>query len=121
MTPAFEALARKHGIRLMLQFGSTVSGRVHARSDVDVALLLDCVPASLHEYCELAADLQDCFPGRELDLAIVNRADPLFLKRIVDGSRLLYGSPGVFAELRIYAFKRYKADTRPRPTISPRS
>jgi predicted nucleotidyltransferase len=104
----FESLARKHGIRLLLQFGSTISGHVHVRSDVDVAVLLERAPASLHEYGALATDLQDCFPGRELDLAIVNRANPLFLKQIVDGSRLLYGSPRVFAELRMYAFKRYQ-------------
>lgn len=71
MSPDFEAVARKHGIRL-------------------------------------AADLQRCFPGGELDLAVINRADPLFLARIVNGCRLLYGAPRALAELKIYAFKRYQ-------------
>lgn len=57
-------------------------------------------------------DLQRCFPDRELDLAIVNRADPLFLKHVVDGGRLLYGSTRALAELKILAFKRYQ-DHRP--------
>ena len=28
-------IAERHGIRMLLQFGSTVTGQVHERSDVD--------------------------------------------------------------------------------------
>lgn len=112
MTPDFDAIARQHGIRLLLQFGSTVSAREHAQSDVDVGVLLERSPTTLDEWTALAADLQRCFPDRELDLAIINRADPLFLKQIVEGGRLLYGSPRAFAELKIYAFKRYQDHRR---------
>lgn len=112
MVAGFEPVARKRGIRLLLQFGSTVTGRTHAHSDLDVAVLLDAYPESLRAYGELAADLQPCFPGREIDLAILNRADPLFLKQITDTARLVYGSPHTFAELKLYAFKRYQDHRR---------
>jgi predicted nucleotidyltransferase len=36
-------IARKHGIRLLLQFGSSVTGRLHLQSDVDFAVLLKCL------------------------------------------------------------------------------
>lgn len=108
----FDGFARAHGVRLLLQFGSTVSGRTHPASDLDVGALLTRAPDSLHDYGTIAADLQALFPGRAVDLAILNRADPLFLKQVVDGGRLLYGSPRLMAELRIYAFKRYQ-DHRP--------
>jgi len=39
-TQRLEEIARKHGIALMLRFGSTVSGRTHPRSDLDIAVLL---------------------------------------------------------------------------------
>lgn len=58
---------------------------------MDVAVLLERPPASLYDYGSIAADLQPCFPDRTLDLAIINRADPRFLKQIVDGCRLLSG------------------------------
>lgn len=32
----FDQIAKKHGILLILQFGSSVTGKVHARSDVDL-------------------------------------------------------------------------------------
>jgi predicted nucleotidyltransferase len=30
------AIARRYGIRLVVQFGSSVTGRTHAQSDVDI-------------------------------------------------------------------------------------
>jgi hypothetical protein len=46
-------IAHEHGIRLLLQFGSTVTGRTHARSDVD-----EIDPVRLHDACRTAvADL----------------------------------------------------------------
>jgi predicted nucleotidyltransferase len=105
-------LADRHGIVLLLQFGSTVSGKVHASSDVDVAVLLSAMPASFAAQADLIADLQALFTDREVDVAIVNHADPLFLHRITTNCRVLYGSPKAFARLKLYAFKRYQDHRR---------
>jgi len=102
-----QAIARHHGVRLMLQFGSTVGGAEHAGSDVDIAVLTG-EPLSLHGRAELAHDLQRFFPGREVDLAVINRADPLFLKQVTERCRLLYGSERDLHELKLYAFRRYQ-------------
>jgi hypothetical protein len=47
-----------------------------------------------------------------VDLATLDRADPLFLKRVLESCRLLAGSPRRLAELKIYAFKRYQDHRR---------
>lgn len=83
-----------HGIRLLLQFGSTVTGRTHESSDVDLAVLLDKRPSSLDAHLALVADLQAFLPGHDVDVALVNGADPLFLKKITEQRRLLYGTSG---------------------------
>jgi predicted nucleotidyltransferase len=101
-------IAEKHGIILLLRFGSSVTGTVHERSDVDLAALLERVPGSLRAHAELLQDLQALFPEREVDLAVLNRADPLFLRKITEACCLLYGSPRALQQLRIYAFKRYQ-------------
>jgi predicted nucleotidyltransferase len=111
-TVDFGPFARARGVRLLLQFGSTLTGRVHAGSDVDLAVMLDRPPTALLEYGALAADLQALLPGREVDVAVLNHADPLLLKQVVDGCRLLYGDPTALSELRIYAFKRYQDHRR---------
>lgn len=108
----FDDIAERHGAALLLQYGSTVSGPTHARSDVDVGVLFDAPPPSLFDLGGLIGDLEEQFPGRTVDLAVLDHADPLFLHRVVQRCRLLAGSPRRLAELEIYAWKRY-VDHRP--------
>jgi predicted nucleotidyltransferase len=103
-----ERVARAHGIRLLLQFGSTVTGRTHAKSDVDVAALLERPDQTLDEHATMLHDVQALFPDRELDLAILNHADPLFLKQVMDTARLLYGTDTDLRRLQLLAFRRYQ-------------
>jgi uncharacterized protein len=105
-------IAQKHGIVLALKFGSSVTGREHPKSDVDLAILLDRSNVTLGEHAELLQGLQPLFPDRELDLALINHADPLFLKKITDNCELLYGPPEKLQALKIYAFKRYQDHAR---------
>jgi uncharacterized protein len=109
-----EQIARRHGIELIVEFGSMVTGQVHARSDRDLAVLLNRDPPALplEELADLRHELQSLDPAHEVDLAIINHADPLFLKKITERCRLLHGSPRRLAELKIYAFKRYQDHRR---------
>ena len=102
-----EAIARAHGIELVLQFGSSVTGLMHPQSDIDLAVCLASAPDSAGDYAELVADLQGLEPDRHVDVALLNHADPLFLKQVLEHGRLLHGSPHRLERLRIYAFKRY--------------
>lgn len=107
-----ENIARKHGLVLALKFGSAVRGQVHPRSDVDLAILLDRPNVTLREHAEILESLQTLFPDRELDLALINHADPLFLKKITEDCELLCGSPERLQALKLYAFKRYQDHRR---------
>ena len=109
MDPArLAAVAQRHGIVLAVQFGSSVTGRLHAHSDVDVAVLLEHPPLSLDVELSAIADLQALVNEREVDVVFLHRADPLLLKQIAETGRRVYGSTRWFAELKIYAFKRYQ-------------
>lgn len=112
MSERLASIVSRHGIRLLLQFGSSVTGRMHTGSDVDLAVLVERAPESLDTHADLLADLQALFPEREVDVAVVNHADPLFLHKIVTGCRLLYGSARDLHELRAYAYKRYQDHRR---------
>ena len=94
-----------------MQFGSTVSGRVHDASDVDVAVFFEGDP-TYTRLGALLADLEPIFRGRVVDLGLLNRADPLFLKKVLENARLLAGSPRDLAMLRLYAFRRYQDHRR---------
>src|SRR5512136_732965 len=105
-------VCQRHGVVLLLQFGSTVSGPVRPDSDLDLAVQLSDPELSFERFGELHHDLQQLFQNREIDLSIINHADPLFLKKIVERCQLLYGSVRRLQELRIYAFKRYQDHRR---------
>jgi len=110
--PSFAEIAERHGAALIVQYGSTVAGPTHAASDVDIGVLYDGPLPSLLDQGGLIEDLQQCFSGRQVDLATLDRADPLFLKKVLESCRLLAGSPRRLAELKLYAFKRYQDHRR---------
>lgn len=105
-------IAEQHRVRLVIQFGSTVSGQRHPRSDLDLAVLLESSDVSMQTMLEVQEALQEAFPGQTVDLAFINHADPLFLKKILERCRLLYGDARELARLRLYAFKRYQDHRR---------
>lgn len=107
-----EDVARRHGIRLIVRFGSTVTGRTHQASDVDLGVLLERAPETFADAADLETDLQAVFCGQPLDVAVLNHADPLFLKQVADQAELVYGSSRALHAFQLQAFKRY-VDYRP--------
>jgi predicted nucleotidyltransferase len=103
---ALSDVAHKHGLVLVIRFGSTVTGGVHPQSDVDLGVLFERMPTSLDEELSLAADLQAVEPGKPIDVTLLNRADPLLLKQVTDHARLEYGTAERFDAFKRYAFKR---------------
>jgi predicted nucleotidyltransferase len=113
MNPAgVQAIANKHGLLLLLRFGSSVTGHLHALSDVNLAVLFGRAPESLGALADLTADLQALVPDRQVDVAVLNHADPLLLKQVTEHCELVYGSPRRLAEFKMYAFKRYQDHRR---------
>lgn len=96
--------ARTHGIRLLVAFGSQVSGQTHAASDVDLAVLVENWKA--HDPLRLLADLQAAFP-REIDLVWLNRADPLIAWAALRRPHLLLGDTRELIRAQTYAWRRF--------------
>ncbi len=87
---------------------SSVTGKTHSRSDLDIAVLLEDPRLSFQQHADLLQDLQGFFPDGEVHLALINHADPLFVKKITDHCQILYGPVEQLQRLKIYAFKRYQ-------------
>jgi predicted nucleotidyltransferase len=96
-----EALQAFPAVRLAAAFGSVARGSEHARSDIDLALLLDPDTPDLREKVE--ADLGRA-AGRELDLVFLDSAPPLLRFEIAsDGVLLLARDPNDWADFRARA------------------
>ena len=97
-----DVLRIKFGITFIVAFGSRVRGITHARSDLDIGIL--CTRGF---DAGILGELSAAFPGQDVDVALLNRADPLLLKGVSDVAVLLSGEKRDLQEFRMYAFRRY--------------
>jgi predicted nucleotidyltransferase len=104
----YDELAERYGIVLLLQFGSTLTGKTHPRSDLDLAVLLETAALSFDDQLALQRELEALHPERPVDVVFLNTADPLLLKKVTESCRLLYGPLRKLHELKILAFKSYQ-------------
>jgi predicted nucleotidyltransferase len=104
MAPLFE----EEGLKLVLLFGSAASGKLHARSDIDVAFLFD-KPVDILGLTNRVIRL---LRTDNVDVIDLRRASPLLKFSAAREGELLYErSPGLFHEFVSFAFRRY-VDTR---------
>ncbi|MGH2593882.1 MAG: type VII toxin-antitoxin system MntA family adenylyltransferase antitoxin [Anaerolineae bacterium] len=105
-----ETIAKRYGLRLIVLFGSQVIGRTHPESDVDVAVWT-ARPLTSAWRTRLWMELSDAFQ-MEIDLAVLNQAEPLLLSQVARKGKLLYENKRwAWEEFKGYAF-RYFEDTQ---------
>ena len=69
-------------------FGSAQGGRIRKGGDLDIGILFKAAP-SLDELAELRSDLQQALQFDEIDLVVLNQANPLLRFEALSG-RLLF-------------------------------
>ena len=106
-TKELGAVAEKHGLKLLVLFGSSATGKTHKESDIDVAYLAK-KDLELSEEARLIIELMPILKSQSVDLVNIHLAPPLLLYAIADHGKVLYqADPLNFYELQAYAFKRY--------------
>lgn len=99
--------AEKHGLQMVVLFGSRARGEAHPRSDTDIAVFAG-EKKSLRELSEMQIEFAEMFRIKNPELVDLSGMAPLFLKQVADDGKILYErKPGIFDEFQIYAFKRY--------------
>lgn len=101
----FTELASKYGIKLLLKFGSTVSGFTHSNSDTDVAYLAT-TELEFEQLTDFMVELTKIF-GTEIDLVNLKKAGPLIAMQISQNCQLLYGSQEEFLKFKIKTSHEY--------------
>ena len=101
---------RNDSVVLAYLIGSAARGDMHARSDLDFAVLLR--DNSIDIYMALWADLHDALAPMPFDLAILNGAHPVFGFEVIrEGVPLFYRSVDELNTFERRAWGRYQ-DTR---------
>lgn len=104
IAPLFE----EEGLMLVLLFGSSATGRLHARSDIDMAFLFE-KPVDILGLTNRVIRL---LRTNNVDVVDLSHASPLLkFSAAREGSLVYERSPGFFSEFCSLAFRRY-VDTR---------
>ncbi|OOP56635.1 MAG: hypothetical protein AYP45_07980 [Candidatus Brocadia carolinensis] len=104
LTPLFQ----DEGLRLVLLFGSAVSGKMHKKSDIDLAFLFD----NPVDMLTLTNRVIRLLHADNVDVVDLKRASPLLKFSAVKSGMLLYErEPGMFNEFYSLAFRIY-VDTK---------
>lgn len=96
------------GLRFVLLFGSSTRGRMHRRSDIDLAFMFENPP----EIIDLTSKVIRLLQTDAVDVVDLRRASPLLRFAAVKTGRLIYEKgPGLFNAFCSLAFRMY-ADTK---------
>jgi len=91
-------------LQLLLIFGSLAHGKVHKKSDIDLAFLYD-MPVNI---IELTNKVIRLLHTDRVDVVDLKRANTLLQFAVIKKGKLMYEkAPGVFHEFCSLAFRRY--------------
>ncbi|WP_291636054.1 nucleotidyltransferase domain-containing protein [Clostridium sp.] len=99
----------KHGIKMILLYGSQATGNSNADSDVDLGLLLK---DDSYNFEEIIKDLMQVFKENIIDVAILNHGDPVLKFEVISNYKILFCKEDeIFIEFYLNTVKQYN-DTR---------
>ncbi len=99
-------VAKKHGLSLVLLYGSQVKGDIHKESDIDIAVL-GVKPISTDDLIALSNEFAQIFEVYEIDVKSLHNTGALFRYQVMSNSLLLYGRSYDYHSFKAYAFRSY--------------
>jgi len=99
-------IRKEHNLSLIVLHGSCVDGKIHSKSDIDIAVLRNGRKKKL-KLLELIKNLVHVCGEDNIDITDLTSADPLLLYAVVKKSRLLSGSTDDFNSLLKLAYQKY--------------
>ncbi len=101
-------LCKKHGIMVFILFGSYAANRFDSESDVDVAILVKNPVSILKSRTRILKKLSDLFGYKDIDLVLLNHADPLLKFNIAREGKLIYEeTKGLFNIFKVRAMSEH--------------
>lgn len=102
-------IAKNHNLELVYLFGSKIGGTKNEESDLDLAVKFP-ENYSADAYLNLYKDLSDIFPSENIDLVILNEADPFFANEVIQKGKLLFEKENMNQEFSRMTFRKFNDD-----------
>jgi len=95
-------VAKKHGLEFVVLFGSQATGRVHAKSDIDIAVM----SKKAFDIYKVMSDFDPVFKRDDVETVDLSMASPTLMYVVVRDGKLLYEErAGDFFRWKLYAIK----------------
>lgn len=104
--PEIGEIAKKHGLKLVVLYGSQASGKTKKNSDIDIAVLGER-KIDFKKHIDLIGEFTGLFKTDEVDVKLLHNTNPLFRYEVMRDGILLYGADYDFVSFRAYAFRDY--------------
>lgn len=105
---AIAEIAKKHGLALVVLFGSQARGDARPKSDFDIAYS-SIKPLAFSEENQMAVELHEVCRTPDVDVVNLRNAGPLLLKKVVDEGLVLHeAKESLFNNLYLYAMRVYR-------------
>jgi len=104
-----QEVAKRYGLKLILLFGSQVTGKIHKESDFDIAYLPE-KNLSYDDKIDINFQFTLIFPQERyrVDTVNIKKVKPLLLYGIFRKCQVLYAQDDlIFPTYRVYAFRKY--------------
>ena len=98
-------IAKKFQLKLVIVFGSFANGKNRKDSDLDIAIS-GLKEVHFSDQVGLTNEFSLIFK-KNIDLSVLNTANPLLIFQASKNSILLYGSREEFSKFKLYAFNVY--------------
>ncbi|ADD02074.1 MULTISPECIES: type VII toxin-antitoxin system MntA family adenylyltransferase antitoxin [Thermoanaerobacter] len=97
----------KYNISLILIFGSYAKGRARESSDLDIGIKFD-KNIDMNLYSSILRELVEIFNREDIDVVVLNYADPLLRFEIITSCKVLYQAYSeAYIDFYLYSVKSY--------------
>ncbi len=98
-------IAKKRNLKLVALFGSQATGKIHAKSDIDIAFI-GKNPIDFDAKLQLMTDFSDALKREDVEAVDLGIASPTLMRAVVrDGQILFEETRGDFLRWKFYAIK----------------
>lgn len=101
-----EEIRSRYNLSLIVLHGSRVTGKLHGKSDIDIAVVRKEVNQDLN-LLGLISDLAQELKDDRIDVTDITNANPLLLFAVMKKSKLLAGNEKDYERLKLVAFHKY--------------
>ncbi len=101
-----DKIRKKYNLSLILLHGSQVDGKIHPKSDVDIAVVKNDDNQTLKLF-EFIKDMSNALKSDRIDVSDLTHGDPLFLYSVAKKSRLISGLERDYSALIKLAYFKY--------------